>query len=155
MTENTFRIVVDARELVKVTTGIGRFLRIFLKEIVRLKPKVHFILIGNQHTCFPDFININPQFFTTIVLNERNTIWFDQITISSIINKEKADLFFSPYYKKPFFFHKTPSIISIFDLTYLVIKPYKDNIKSIYYIPYIRFNWVGWKIDFKRPKHTN
>jgi glycosyltransferase involved in cell wall biosynthesis len=130
------KIAIDIRELGGKTTGISRFLTIFLKELAGRKNGLQFLLIGNQRTVIPECALKNPELFSVSISKEFNALWFDQVTIRKIIKDEKADLFFSPYYKLPFF-SAVPCVLSLFDLTYLIMEPYKSGLRAVYYKYYL------------------
>jgi glycosyltransferase involved in cell wall biosynthesis len=135
------KILIDCREIQKNTTGIARFLLSFLKEIKSFNIEYEFLLLGNQYT---DFERKELDGYEKIVVEEKNTFYFDQVTISQVIKEQKIDLFFSPYYKFPVF-AKVPVITSIFDVMYLVLDEYKNDIKNIY-----RKNFI--KLTYKKVK---
>jgi len=135
------KILIDCREIQKNTTGIARFLLSLFKGIKSFDVKHKFLLLGNQYT---DFGRKELDGYEKIVVEEKNTFYFDQVTISQVIKEQKIDLFFSPYYKLPVF-AKVPVITSIFDVMYLVLDEYKNDIKNIY-----RKNFI--KLTYKKVK---
>jgi len=135
------KILIDCREIQKNTTGIARFLLSFFKEIKSFNIEYEFLLLGNQYT---DFEREELNGYEKIVVEEKNTFYFDQVTILHVIKEQKIDLFFSPYYKFSVF-AKVPVITSIFDVMYLVLDEYKNDIKNIY-----RKNFI--KLTYKKVK---
>ena len=131
------KILIDCREIQKNTTGIARFLLSFLKEIKSFNIEYEFLLLGNQYT---DFGRKELDGYEKIVVEEKNTFYFDQVTISQVIKEQKIDLFFSSYYKFPVF-TKIPVITSIFDVMYLVLDEYKNDIKNIYRKNFIKLTY--------------
>jgi glycosyltransferase involved in cell wall biosynthesis len=135
------KVLVDCREIQKNTTGIARFLLSLFKGIKSFDIEHKFLLLGNQYT---DFERKELDGYEKIVVEEKNTFYFDQVTILQVIKEQKIDLFFSPYYKFPVF-TKVPVITSIFDVMYLVLDEYKNDIKNIY-----RKNFI--KLTYKKVK---
>lgn len=124
------RILIDVRELEKNKySGIGRFLINILENVDKFKD-FKFIVVGNQKTDFDKevFRNIEKNYFS-----EKIPILDEQLKLSKIVKKNNIDIFFSPYYKYPLFID-IPVITSIFDLTYLIVEPYKNEIKNKLYI---------------------
>ncbi|MFH1367772.1 MAG: glycosyltransferase family 1 protein [Elusimicrobiota bacterium] len=119
------KILIDGREFEKgKLTGIGRFLKNVLAMLAPARPGWEFILVLNQHGEFPDkYPNLK-----TAVIQERNTLFTDQFTLSRLIRRERAGLFYSPYYKCPVFAN-VPKIITIHDLTYFILEssPHFNN----------------------------
>lgn len=107
------KVGIDGRELLRnKITGIGRFLSIFLKHAPKIKPDWEFIIFGNQNTFFPfDCPNLKK-----IFIPEKYTIFWDQVTLPKFLKKEKATIFFSPYYKAPII-SCCPTVTTIHDLT--------------------------------------
>jgi len=94
------KIGIDAREFVSGRmTGIGRYLLNFLRYALFLKPEWEFIIFGNQNTN----INLESSNLRKIFIPEYITLWWDQVQLPYHLEKEKIDLFFSPYYKAPIF----------------------------------------------------
>ncbi len=63
------------------------------------------------------------------------TLWFDQVVIPRLLEKEKTDLFFSPYYKIPFS-AKCRKVITIHDLHFLD-DPLRQGASRFF--PYVRY----------------
>lgn len=121
------KIGIDARELKKIT-GISRILT-YLLQYEKLYSEFKIFLFGNQYT---NFNNINEK-IVYVTINEKITLLWDQILLNNAIKKYEIDLFFSPYYKFPLL-TDIPSIISIHDITYLLIEPYRNQIKNKFFI---------------------
>jgi glycosyltransferase involved in cell wall biosynthesis len=130
--KDAIKIGIDIRELEKgKLTGIGRFLIEFLKEAKNYK-EFKFILFGNQDT---DFSNDSLESYEKIGINEKLTFLWDQFKLKNALKENKIDLFFSPYYKAPLF-SEIPLIISLFDLIYFKVEPYKNQLNNKFYIKY-------------------
>jgi len=124
-------IGIDCREMIGKMTGISRMLTEFLYS-VSLKNTGHkFILLGNQNT-YLEHEFLNKEMFQKIFVPERITLLWDQIKLKKMLNEYKIDVFFSPYYKIPLF-TKTKTILSIFDVTYLLVEPYNTYFKNKLY----------------------
>lgn len=109
------RIGIDCRELERGTqTGIGRYLINFINFANSQKGTHRLILYGNQKTSFAGIISD----VDYRIVPEKNTIWWDQITLANLLYKDKIDIFFSPYYKCPLF-SPCPVVITIHDLFFL------------------------------------
>jgi glycosyltransferase involved in cell wall biosynthesis len=128
--EALMRIGIDGRELVKDRiTGIGRFLLNFLYSDLSIKKDWQFVIFLNQHSKF----DRDEPHFKKIVIPEKITFWWDQIQLNQWIARENIDLFFSPYYKVPLL-TRSMTVITLFDITYLMISPYKDKLSNRFYI---------------------
>ncbi|MFQ6084096.1 MAG: glycosyltransferase family 4 protein [Candidatus Aminicenantia bacterium] len=125
-------IGIDCRELTGKLTGIGRILNDFFSSVSSKNTGHKFILFGNQDTYLEDeFFNKN--IFQKVFIPERITLLWDQVKLKKMLDEYKIDVFFSPYYKIPFL-TKTKTILSIFDVTYLLVKPYTNYFKNKFYI---------------------
>jgi glycosyltransferase involved in cell wall biosynthesis len=123
------KIAIDAREIVKnKNTGTKRFLLLLL-SCPDLKKEFDIVLFGNQYT---DFENEILKDYKKIVIKENFVLFYDQISLPKFLKKEKVDMYFSPYYKMPLF-TDIKCAITIFDLTYLLVKPYKDYLSNKIY----------------------
>jgi glycosyltransferase involved in cell wall biosynthesis len=128
--EALMRIGIDGRELVKDRiTGIGRFLLNFLGSDLSIKEDWQFVIFLNQYSKFDK----DEPHFKKIVIPEKITFWWDQIQLSQWLARENIDLFFSPYYKVPLL-TRSKTVITLFDITYLMISPYKDKLSNRLYI---------------------
>lgn len=125
-------IGIDCRELRNYITGIGRILLEFLEEIKGHHKDFNFILFGNQYTDSLLFQDIFKN-YKKVIIKEKFTLWWDQIQLKNAIKKNNIDVFFSPYYKIPLL-TKTKTILSIFDVTYLLVEPYNTYFKSKLYL---------------------
>jgi len=126
------KIGIDCRELRNYVTGIGRILLEFLGEIKGYNKDFNIILFGNQHTGSLLFEDVFKN-YKKVIIKEKFTLWWDQIQLKNAIKKNNIDVFFSPYYKIPLL-TKTKTILSIFDVTYLLIEPYNTYIRSKLYL---------------------
>jgi glycosyltransferase involved in cell wall biosynthesis len=126
------KVGIDCRELRANITGIGRILLEFLREARRQRGDIGFTLFGNQWT---DFLSLPDVFkdYRKVILQEKLTLWWDQIQLKNAIKKNNIDVFFSPYYKIPLL-SKTKTILSIFDVTYLLVEPYRSSWRNKFYI---------------------
>ena len=89
-------IGIDVREFKKgVYTGLRTILGDFL-ENVRTK-ECEFTFFCNQHTDLEDL----PTFGKKVILQEDNTLFWDQFQLPWHLRKNKIDVFFSPYVKTP------------------------------------------------------
>jgi len=126
------KVGIDCRELRPYITGIGRILLEFLREARRKTKHFDFILFGNQFTDFSSFPDVFED-YRKVILREKLTLWWDQIQLKNAIKKNNIDVFFSPYYKIPLL-TKTKTILSIFDVTYLLVEPYRSSFGNKFYI---------------------
>ena len=117
------KLGIDAREIQDgVYTGIGRPLANFLKYFSQLENHDECILYSNRKIPF-DF---GPK-VKNIVMKERITFWWDQVQLPNAVKKDHLDLFYSPYYKIPLSIHM-PTISTIYDVMYLTLKEYQDQL---------------------------
>lgn len=126
------KIGVDCRELRSYMTGIGRILLEFFRQTKAYEKDSDFILFGNQKTNLFSHPHVFLE-YKKVIIKEKWTFWWDQIQLKNAIERNHIDLFFSPYYKIPLL-TKTKSILSIFDVTYLLVKPYSDYLRNRLYI---------------------
>ena len=120
------RIGIDCRELTGKLTGISRILINLLGYIAENDIPHKFVLFGSQKTKF-DYNFLKNAKFDKKIINENIAFLWDQFKLKNALIENKIDLFYSPYYKMPVF-TKTPSIISLFDLTYFVVEPYSNKL---------------------------
>jgi len=94
------KIGIDAREFVPgKITGIGRFLWHFLQHATASNYPHEYVLFCNQKTHIPFDL---PKLKKVIITEKITPIW-DQILLPLNIAREKIDVFFTPYFKAPFF----------------------------------------------------
>jgi len=122
------RIGIDGREIRHYLTGLGRVVLDLLRYSENYS-EFEFFLFGNQYT---DFSKI-PRNVKTYMIEENITFLWDQIVLNNLIKEHKIDLFFSPYYKVPLMC-KIPMIMSVHDITYLIVEPYKKRLKNKFFI---------------------
>lgn len=111
-------IGIDIREFKKGrSTGIGRYLRNFIDYVSHYDRENRYTLFANQRTEYRCQL---PKNIRIKVIKEWLAPFWDQVQLPLSLKRERIDLFFSPYYKKPFF---TParSIITIHDLNPLFL----------------------------------
>jgi glycosyltransferase involved in cell wall biosynthesis len=119
------RLGIDGRELIKEgMTGIGRYLCNFLEFALKARPGHTFILYGNQNTKV-DFGSPN---LKIEIIPEKNTFFWDHITLSRCISKDSVDIFFSPFDKAPIF-SSIPVISTVHDLLFSMVseKGYRNR----------------------------
>jgi glycosyltransferase involved in cell wall biosynthesis len=104
----------------------------FLREARRKTKDFEFILFGNETTDFLSFQDIFMD-YKKVVIKERWTFWWDQIQLKKALQNNEIDVFFSPYYKIPLL-TTAKTVLSIFDLTYLLVEPYARHLKNTIYI---------------------
>jgi glycosyltransferase involved in cell wall biosynthesis len=110
------RIGVDAREIQGQMTGIGRYLTGFLKHA---SAGSHEYFLYYQQA--PES-NLNYPKIKSRVLNGQKFIW-DHILLPKALARDRVDLFFSPYYKRPWFL-KCRSVVTVHDLNILSKRDY-------------------------------
>jgi len=110
------RIGIDAREIEGGMTGIGRYLKGYIKYV---SDTYHEYFL--YYSCKPE-VDLSCSNIRVRVLSSPKLIW-DHITLPLALNKDKVDLFFSPYYKKPWSL-RCKSIVTIHDLNPLFGPPH-------------------------------
>lgn len=130
------RIGIDARELQKgKLTGIGRFLLDLVFFLSQKKPDWEVILFLDKNC----ELNFSAKNLNKIVLSNKFTFFFDQVTLLCATKKYGIQLFFSPYYKFPVLLD-IPVVTTVFDILYLIVEPYKRYLKNWLYIKnFIKF----------------
>ncbi len=117
------KIGVDVRELVKGRqTGMGRILLAWLEEWPAFGLNHDVVAFGNQQTDF-DLPCWRHPMYRTIRRREWMTLWWDHWTLKRLVERERPDLFFSPYYKAPLFL-RCPFVVSLDDVIGLAYPPY-------------------------------
>ncbi|UCD79999.1 MAG: glycosyltransferase family 4 protein [Desulfobacterales bacterium] len=117
------KILIDGRELIENRiTGIGRFLRNFLEYAVNFRPDWSFVLLGNQYSC--SFIASHN--LTERVVAEKGRLWWDQIQSLVVSQKERPDIYFSPYYKCPLL-NNVKTIVTVHDLIEFILPDYRRD----------------------------
>jgi len=119
------RIGIDAREIESGMTGIGRYLKGFIKYASGTSHEYSLYYSRKPEV---DLSNSNIQ---VRVLSSPKFLW-DHITLPKALNKDKIDLFFSPYYKKPWLL-RCKSVITVHDLN-----PLFDSNYSFWYRSYFK-----------------
>lgn len=123
------RILFDVREIEKGKySGIGRFVTYILKN-KNYFDGFKFIVVGNSKT---DFNRDGLFECEKYVISDKIPIISEQYELYRLVKKIRPDIYFSPYYKYPILID-VAVITSIFDLTYLVVEPYKNMIKNKFY----------------------
>ena len=122
---------IDIRELARGrATGIGRFVRDFVRFASEARPDHHFFLYGNQHTQVPE---LGPNVETRLV-PERLTLWWDQRVLPGLAQADQVDVLFSPYVKGPIRC-PCPLVITIHDLLFLVLPEggWRGHLRNVFY----------------------
>jgi glycosyltransferase involved in cell wall biosynthesis len=114
------RIGIDARELEGKMTGIGRYLVALIRYLSKT-PHEYFL----YYSCSPqtDLSSLNVK---TNVLKGHKLLW-DQVTLPRALKREGIEVFFSPYFKKPWRL-SCRSIITVNDLNPL----FNDGFSSLH-----------------------
>jgi hypothetical protein len=94
------KIGIDAREFLSGRmTGIGRYLRQFLQCATELPSPHEYVLFCNQKTHVP----VEHPKLKKIIIQERITLFWDQIQLPLCMAREKVDIFLTPYFKSSYF----------------------------------------------------
>ncbi len=116
------RIGIDVRELEKGKyTGIGRTLRNFLSFAAEQDKENAYVLFGNQKT---EYVPAGSN-QTLKIIPEGVTILWDQILLPLAIQKERVDVFLTPYFKAPLW-HPSKLVVIINDLIPLMVPVYRS-----------------------------
>jgi glycosyltransferase involved in cell wall biosynthesis len=109
----SLRLAVDGRELrAGVRTGIRRYTLEVLRAAVTRG--LDCVLYGDGSTEF-DAI---PPAVRRVVLDHRVTPWWDQVTLPAALRRDGADVFLSPYYKRPLA-APCPVVVTVHDLFFI------------------------------------
>ena len=128
----TMRIGVDVRELQQnVQTGIGRVVQAFLSEAPRLRPDSELVLYGDATT----EVDLGHEGSRFRVLSQPLTLWFDQLALPQALEKDRIQVFFSPYYKAPLF-SPCPVVVTIHDILFLKVG--RKKLKHALFKPWAR-----------------
>ncbi|MCC7261238.1 MAG: glycosyltransferase family 4 protein [Candidatus Latescibacteria bacterium] len=125
------RLGIDIRELARGrATGIGRFVRDFVRFASEARPDHRFFLYGNQHTQVP---GVGPNVETRLV-PERLTLWWDQRVLPRLAARDQLDVLLSPYVKGPLCC-PCPLVITIHDLLFLVLPEggWRGRLRNLFY----------------------
>jgi glycosyltransferase involved in cell wall biosynthesis len=120
------RIGIDIRELERgKRTGIGRYLRNFISSAPALCPGLRLFLYGNQFTDTDSLSDANRGDSVTVrVAAQGRTFWWDQVVLPRLANRDRLDIFLSPYIKGPVGV-ECPLAVTIHDLMFLVFDAYR------------------------------
>ncbi|MFC1548567.1 glycosyltransferase [Candidatus Omnitrophota bacterium] len=128
------RIGIDAREFKKdIHTGLRTILGDFLKNVHRTED-YEFFFFCNQHTDLESL----PTFGEKVVLQENNTLFWDQFQLPLALRKKKVDVFFSPYIKTPLW-RICPYVNAMCDvipLKYSRYSGFKAFLEKVYFFLY-------------------
>lgn len=123
-----FRLGIDGREFLEgQQTGIGRYIRNFLKYCPPLHPETTFFVYGNQHTSF-DLAAANVRLRLE---PERYTLYWDQRKLPAMLAEDEIDLFLSPYDKGPLN-APCPFVLTIHDLLFLILSEKSGLHRAVY-----------------------
>jgi lipopolysaccharide heptosyltransferase II len=125
------KIGIDAREIQQgAFTGIGVVLSNFLSYFSKTYTNDTCVVFSNESIPYNFGAKIK-----NIVCQGKVTLLWDQITLPRLIAKERIDLFYSPYYKIPFFVNCV-CVSTIHDLMFLVFNDYSVRLgmlRKLYY----------------------
>jgi len=135
---------IDAREIENgVFTGIGGPLANFLN---------YFSQEENDDACVLFSTKAVPIHFGSkvrnVVIEDCLTFYWDQVKLSKALKEEGIELFYSPYYKIPYF-SPCPTVSAVLDLMYLALDEYRQDLgllKQIYYFTFGRM--LAQKADY-------
>ncbi|MBI4233938.1 MAG: glycosyltransferase family 4 protein [Chloroflexi bacterium] len=130
------RLGIDVRELARGrATGIGRFVRDFVRYASPARPDHRFFLYGNQHTVLPgEWPNVEAR-----IVPERLTLWWDQRVLPGLVRADRLDVLLSPYVKGPVCC-PCPLVITIHDLLFLVLPEggWRGQLRNVFYMKMAR-----------------
>lgn len=101
-------------------TGIGRYLENFLTYATKARPAYQFIIYGNQKTQVP----VSTENLAVKIIPERVTLWWDQVSLPRSIEKDRLNVFLSPYIKGPLL-APCPYVTTVHDLLFLKVSTYR------------------------------
>lgn len=125
------RLGIDIRELARGrATGIGRFVRDFIRYASQARPAHQLFLYGNQHTLLPEE---RPNVRARLV-PERLTLWWDQVVLPELARADGLEVLLSPYVKGPVRC-PCPLVITIHDLLFLVLPEggWRGRLRNVFY----------------------
>ncbi len=108
---------IDCRDLVAGSlNGIGRFVANLIRSLADRNDSPDLFLYGNQDTVFeiadpPD----TPLEAERRRANERSVLWWDRVTLSRLVRRDRLDVFLSPYFKAPGI-RSCPIAVTVHDL---------------------------------------
>ena len=109
----SLRVAVDGRELrAGVRTGIRRY----TLEVLRAAAArgLDCVLYGDAGTT----LDAIPPGIRPVLLEHRVTAWWDQVALPAALRRDGADVFLSPYYKRPLA-APCPVVITVHDLFFI------------------------------------
>lgn len=110
-------IGVDVRELQRgFRTGIGRMVEAVITEAPKIRDNVDLLLYSDRTTR----TELTTKATEHRTLPQPTTLWFDQVALPKALAEDHVDVFWSPYYKAPFF-SPCPKAITIHDLLCLAV----------------------------------
>lgn len=116
-------LAIDSREFMPgKKTGIRRHLEGLIQQLCRKHISLRIFLVVNSSCEKPPF-GPNVRYLQA---EERNTLFFDQVTLPGLIRKCGAQVFYSPYYKVPLLC-PCPVISTVHDLMELTYEDYREN----------------------------
>jgi glycosyltransferase involved in cell wall biosynthesis len=107
-------------------TGIGRFLEEFLRVATAARPQDRFLLLGNAAT----ESRVGGSNVAFLRLSEASTLWWDQMTLPRVLDREAVDVLFSPYIKVPLL-GRAPVVNTIHDLTFFIRADYNRRRRDL------------------------
>jgi glycosyltransferase involved in cell wall biosynthesis len=109
------RIGIDARELCRHPTGVGRYLGGLLREWAKdARARGHeFVLYAPE----PPGIALDGHRFPTHVVAGPAGTWWEQIKMPAVAARDHLDLFFAPGYSAPLF-RRVPIVVAIHDVSF-------------------------------------
>jgi glycosyltransferase involved in cell wall biosynthesis len=110
-------IGVDVRELQRgFRTGIGRMVEAVITEVPNMRDNVDLVLYSDRTTRS----ELPTKAAKRRTLSQPTTLWFDHVALPKALAEDHVDVFWSPYYKAPFF-SPCPKAITIHDLLFLAV----------------------------------
>ena len=109
----SLRVAVDGRELrAGVRTGIRRYTLQVLRAAV--ERGLDCVLYGDGDTA----LEAIPSGVRPFVLDHRVTQWWDQVALPAALRRDGAEVFLSPYYKRPLA-APCPVVVTVHDLFFI------------------------------------
>ncbi len=96
-------------------TGVGRYIRNLCINLQKIDKKNHYVIFAQSQDLENIKSKINNPKWKIVIANIRWHSISEQISFSSIINKENLDLMHFPYFSLPVFYNK-PYVVTIHDL---------------------------------------
>ena len=117
------RIGIDGRELLGQRTGVGHYLAALCTEWLEAPDHGHHLVVytpegtDEPSSLGPPFAGRKDSSFTHRAIRGRSSVWWEQLHLARVANRDTLDVFFAPAYSAPLRL-SIPYVVTMHDVSF-------------------------------------